>query len=169
MSDLTVTILLLTAFFVLFALLCVGVQYQELEKRFRILAKSQAHLAESQTDLAESQIALTESFKELNKEFQDLVKEHKTLREKYELVAKAQQQQAITNLQRQLFTLVSGNREIANRLIDLEKTTNPGRSEAWYLKKVIFDLQRDEYERRPDPTRPQTVAKPAPADPAANH
>lgn len=143
MGTLTITILLITAFFILFALLYVGIQYQELEKRFRLLA-------ESQKALSESQIYLAEGFEELAKEFQDLVKEHKYLSEKYQLVAKVQHQQTIANLQRQVFTFVSGNRETANQLIDIEKTASPGRSEIWYLKKVLFDLQRDEHERRPE-------------------
>ncbi|PSB26931.1 hypothetical protein [Chlorogloea sp. CCALA 695] len=159
MGTLTITILLITAFFVLFALLYVSIQYQELEKRFRLLAGSQVALSESQTALSESQTALSEShlvlseshlvlaedFEALSKDCQDLVKEHKDLRKKYEFIAKAQQQQAIANLQRQLFTLVGGNQITANGLIEIEKTANPGRSESWYLKKVTFDLQRNEY------------------------
>ncbi|MBA2750238.1 MAG: hypothetical protein H0U45_16300 [Tatlockia sp.] len=152
MGTLTITILLITAFFALFALLYVSIRYEELEKRFRLLAESQRNLSESQIgladsqrDLSESQIFLAEDFKALSKDFQDIVNDHKDLRKKYEFIAKAQQQQAIANLQRQLCTLMGGNQVTANELIEIEKTANPGRVEDWYLKKVIFDLQRNEY------------------------
>lgn len=34
------------------------------------------------------------------------------------------------------------NRDVAERLIRLEKLQHPGKSERWYLEKVIYDLQR---------------------------
>lgn len=72
---------------------------------------------------------------------EELCKEDKDLRRKCELLTKAQQQQAVTNLQALVFILVGGKREKAARLIDLEKIANPGKSEDWYLKKVILNLQ----------------------------
>jgi hypothetical protein len=44
------------------------------------------------------------------------------------------------NLRRKLLNLV--HRDIADRLIDCAKRQHPGKSERWYLEKVIYDLQR---------------------------
>ena len=43
-----------------------------------------------------------------------------------------------------LFTLVKGNRALANRLLDLARRNHPNHSEAWYWEKVIYDLERDQ-------------------------
>ncbi len=43
----------------------------------------------------------------------------------------------------QLLRLVGGNRGMAERLLDLAQENYPGRSDAWYLEKVIFDLEGD--------------------------
>lgn len=45
-------------------------------------------------------------------------------------------------LQRQLMTIVHGDRTTANRLVSYEKKRNPGKPEQWYLEKVIYDLRR---------------------------
>ena len=47
-----------------------------------------------------------------------------------------------SQLRRELLTLVHGQEDTAQRLIDLEKTKHPGHSESWYLDKVIYDLRR---------------------------
>lgn len=46
-------------------------------------------------------------------------------------------------LRRQLFPLVHGDWNLANRLIESVRRNNPGRSEDWYWEKVIYDLERD--------------------------
>ncbi|MGD1912583.1 MAG: hypothetical protein ACFB2X_17555 [Rivularia sp. (in: cyanobacteria)] len=43
-------------------------------------------------------------------------------------------------LRHKLLTLV--HRDVAERLIRLAKRQHPGKSERWYLEKVIYDLQR---------------------------
>jgi hypothetical protein len=43
-------------------------------------------------------------------------------------------------LRRKLLILV--RQDTAERLIALAKKKNPGKSERWYLEKVIYDLQR---------------------------
>lgn len=49
---------------------------------------------------------------------------------------------AESRLQRQLMTIVHGNRSTADRLVSYEKSRNPGKTEQWYLEKVIYDLRR---------------------------
>ena len=46
------------------------------------------------------------------------------------------------SLQRQLMTIVHGDRTTADRLVSYEKRRNPGKTEQWYLEKVIYDLRR---------------------------
>ena len=46
------------------------------------------------------------------------------------------------HLQRQLMTIVHGDRTTADRLVSYEKRRNPGKTEQWYLEKVIYDLRR---------------------------
>jgi Tfp pilus assembly protein PilN len=139
MTSLSTTILIITGFLVIFILLCVIVaaQHDEFSRRIDALASSQLKtinvlesLGKNFQDLSVSQIDLTESFKSLINDFQELVQEHESLREKYEVINKAQQHQARTNLQKQLLTLVDGNKETATQLIELEKIANPGRSGA---------------------------------------
>ncbi|MBE9126563.1 MULTISPECIES: hypothetical protein [unclassified Coleofasciculus] len=48
-----------------------------------------------------------------------------------------------TELRHQLFTLVHGNWDLAERLLEQVRQNNPGRSEDWYWEKVIYDLHRD--------------------------
>jgi hypothetical protein len=43
-------------------------------------------------------------------------------------------------LRQKLLKLVS--KDTAERLIALARRKNPGKSEAWYLEKVLYDLQR---------------------------
>ncbi|MEH2395042.1 MAG: hypothetical protein V7K21_26455 [Nostoc sp.] len=49
------------------------------------------------------------------------------------------------NLQNELLALLSGNGNIATRLLKHQQKLNPGRSLDWYLEKVIYDLKRDRY------------------------
>ena len=50
---------------------------------------------------------------------------------------------ACTKLRRELLTLVHGQQDIANRLLAVERQKHFGKSERWYLEKVIYDLRRD--------------------------
>lgn len=52
--------------------------------------------------------------------------------------------QAMTRsqLRSELYALVHGQKDTAQRLIDLEQVRHPGHSESWYLDKVIYDLRR---------------------------
>lgn len=47
-----------------------------------------------------------------------------------------------TQLRQELHNLVRCRQDTAERLIALTKQQNPGKSERWYLEKVIWDLQR---------------------------
>ncbi|WP_144415963.1 hypothetical protein [Calothrix sp. 336/3] len=46
-------------------------------------------------------------------------------------------------LEKHLLNLVAGERQTATRLISHAKRQNPGKSQQWYLEKVIWDLERD--------------------------
>ncbi len=46
-------------------------------------------------------------------------------------------------LHQELMTLVHGQSDTAQRLVDLEKIKHPGQSESWYLDKVVYDLRRE--------------------------
>lgn len=50
-----------------------------------------------------------------------------------------------TVLKDKLLSLVNGDQRTAQRLLTNCKRNNPGRSEAWYLDKVIYDLHRDRH------------------------
>lgn len=52
-------------------------------------------------------------------------------------------EQVSRQLQHKLLLLLNGDRNTANRLLNLAKTRNPQKSIQWCAKKVIFDLQRD--------------------------
>jgi hypothetical protein len=41
--------------------------------------------------------------------------------------------------------LLNGDSRAATRLVRHARLKNPGRSEIWYLEKVIFDLERDRH------------------------
>jgi hypothetical protein len=45
-------------------------------------------------------------------------------------------------LHHELLTLLHGQSDTAERLINLEKVKHPGQSKSWYLDKVIYDLKR---------------------------
>ncbi|MEL4897528.1 hypothetical protein [Crocosphaera sp. Alani8] len=45
-------------------------------------------------------------------------------------------------LKKHLFMLVKGDKDLAQRLIELQKRKNPGYPEKWYWEKVIYDLER---------------------------
>ncbi|MDM9381174.1 hypothetical protein QUB80_10710 [Chlorogloeopsis sp. ULAP01] len=46
-------------------------------------------------------------------------------------------------LQKQLLTLLRGDVSAAKRLLKHQRQLHPGKSDNWYLEKVIYDLQRD--------------------------
>ena len=46
-------------------------------------------------------------------------------------------------LRRKLYPLVHGDWNLAERLLDSARRSNPGHSEDWYWEKVIYDLERD--------------------------
>ena len=46
-------------------------------------------------------------------------------------------------VKQRLYSLLGGNKEIAERLIATEQEKNPGYPEKWYWEKVIYDLQSD--------------------------
>ena len=48
----------------------------------------------------------------------------------------------LNSLRRELLTLVHAEQDTADRLISTERYRQPGKSETWYLEKVIYDLRR---------------------------
>ncbi|MEM1368287.1 MAG: hypothetical protein AAGG02_09765 [Cyanobacteria bacterium P01_H01_bin.15] len=46
-------------------------------------------------------------------------------------------------LQHELMTMLHNDQGAANRLLNLEHRKHPGKTEQWYIEKVIYDLQRD--------------------------
>ncbi|AFY31613.1 hypothetical protein [Calothrix sp. PCC 7507] len=46
-------------------------------------------------------------------------------------------------LQSQLMTLLRGDVATGKRLLRQQRQNNPGKSDNWYLEKVIYDLERD--------------------------
>ena len=46
------------------------------------------------------------------------------------------------SLKSRLFVLVKGDKNLAQRLITLQKQKNPDHPEKWYWEKVIYELQR---------------------------
>lgn len=48
----------------------------------------------------------------------------------------------LSGLQRQLLNRVQQRSDVAARLLALERAKNPGKSEQWYLEKVLYDLRR---------------------------
>jgi hypothetical protein len=46
-------------------------------------------------------------------------------------------------LQKQLLTLLRGDTAAAKRLLKQQRQLHPGKSDNWYLEKVIYDLKRD--------------------------
>ena len=46
-------------------------------------------------------------------------------------------------LRRKLWTLVHGDNDLAERLLESARRNHPNRSEDWYWEKVIYDLERD--------------------------
>lgn len=47
------------------------------------------------------------------------------------------------NLQHQLIGMLRGDTALAKRLLRQQRQMHPGRSDNWYLEKVIYDLERD--------------------------
>lgn len=52
-------------------------------------------------------------------------------------------EQVSRQLQNKVLLLLNGDRNTANRLLNLAKTRNPQKSVQWCVEKVIYDLQRD--------------------------
>ncbi len=48
-------------------------------------------------------------------------------------------------LQSELMVLLQGNVGTAKRLLRQQRRMRPGKSDNWYLEKVIYDLERDRY------------------------
>jgi len=48
-------------------------------------------------------------------------------------------------VQQKLLTLVNGDSQTANRLVEHTRKTNPLQAEQWVWEKVIFDLERDRH------------------------
>lgn len=48
-------------------------------------------------------------------------------------------------LRRRLLVLLQGDLDTAKRLLSHERRKSPGKAEVWYVKKVIWDLERDRY------------------------
>ncbi len=47
------------------------------------------------------------------------------------------------DIDKNLLQAVKGNRSLAKRLLEQAKVKYPGKSERWYVEKVIYDLERD--------------------------
>ncbi|MDP8966378.1 MAG: hypothetical protein M3O33_20810 [Cyanobacteriota bacterium] len=47
------------------------------------------------------------------------------------------------DIDRSLLEAVKGNKGLAKRLLNQAKDKYPGKSERWYVEKVIYDLERD--------------------------
>ena len=47
------------------------------------------------------------------------------------------------DIDRNLLQAVKGNRALAKRLLEQAKAKYPGKSERWYVEKIIYDLERD--------------------------
>ncbi|MBD2462163.1 hypothetical protein H6G89_14015 [Oscillatoria sp. FACHB-1407] len=90
---------------------------------------------------------LDESLAELHRQTQRTVEE---LIDKGEQVVAQNNQtnSASTNwqvrpLHRRLLELVNGNEELANRLVERTRMSNPDQTLIWVYEKVIYDLERD--------------------------
>jgi hypothetical protein len=46
-------------------------------------------------------------------------------------------------MDRALLRAVKGDKALANRLLDGARFKYPGKSDRWYVEKVIYDMQRD--------------------------
>lgn len=46
-------------------------------------------------------------------------------------------------LPRELLELLNGNADVGHRLVESQQRLNPGRTDQWYLEKVLWDLKRD--------------------------
>ena len=50
----------------------------------------------------------------------------------------------------ELLKAVNGDRKLAQRLLDQTRNKYPGKSDRWYVEKVIYDIYRDRGEYEPD-------------------
>lgn len=48
----------------------------------------------------------------------------------------------VTKLYRELLSLVDNSEDVAQSIIDLEKRKYPGKTQSWYLNKIIDDLKQ---------------------------
>ncbi|MEA5470546.1 hypothetical protein [Spirulina sp. 06S082] len=47
------------------------------------------------------------------------------------------------NIDRDLLKALQGDAKLAERLLDQARLKYPGKSERWYIEKVIYDINRD--------------------------
>ena len=97
-------------------------------------------MGELYVDLAELVKALNQRQDEFKETLNAVVWKCSDLDESIQLIAKVQKEQSIHQLRSLLLKLVDGDKEAAKKMIELERLANPGQSEEWYLKRVIFDI-----------------------------
>ncbi|MCU0565214.1 MAG: hypothetical protein MUF49_01285 [Oculatellaceae cyanobacterium Prado106] len=49
----------------------------------------------------------------------------------------------VDGIDRDLLNATKGDKALAKRLLEYARTRYPGKSEDWYIEKVLYDLQRD--------------------------
>jgi hypothetical protein len=59
-----------------------------------------------------------------------------------------------SNLDRDLLAAVKGDTKLAERLLEQARFKYPGKSETWYVEKVIYDINRDRGFIRSPQSRP---------------
>ena len=69
------------------------------------------------------------------------------------------QASVLSQLQRELFTLVHGQKDTAQRLINLEKIKHPGHPQSWYLDKVIAVCKLVKYSSNNEQTNYEYLSK----------
>jgi hypothetical protein len=97
---------------------------------------------------------VNQAFEETQKVLQEVGNQVQTLAE--EMIQEGERQwnewfnesqnyssQPKAELRRKLYPLVHGDWNLAERLLDAVRMSNPGHSEDWYWEKVIYDLERD--------------------------
>lgn len=97
---------------------------------------------------------VNQAFEETQKVLQEVGNQVQTLAD--EMIQKGERQcnewfnesqnyssQPREELRRKLYPLVHGDLNLAERLLDAVRKSNPGHSEDWYWEKVIYDLERD--------------------------
>jgi hypothetical protein len=51
--------------------------------------------------------------------------------------------QSVDGIDRNLLIAARGNKALAKRLLEHAKLKYPGKSDRWYVEKIIYDLERD--------------------------